>query len=274
MRRHSTYGSTLDPLSRSGTMTASVTPGGMFASALTDAGRALSSGDGSRGTFTVPTLSADVYTPGGGTGTGTGTASSTFPDVNAGMNFLPFDAQPSQTVTPDYMRAQSGAAPFSATPGYQTTRPRYTVPTKPTRPAGAGSAPSGRGRAPFVGPSRATLPGGRRTLPLGTDTTDVTDTTEAMPDTSDTYTVPDVSAETYEVPVLDTRGGIGGYLKGGYVVPVMPRGVPAVRKGAQEKKAAAAPAPVAEAGFPWGWLLLAVGVGGAYLFTRKKGSAS
>jgi hypothetical protein len=95
----------------------------------------------------------------------------------------------------------------------------------------------------------------------------------------DTYTVPDTSStpSTYTVPPLDTRGGIGEYLTSGapgYVVPYMPAGGVAVRKGAQEAKPAKAEAAPAPSAFPWGWLLLAAGAGAAYLYTRKRGSAS
>jgi hypothetical protein len=267
MRRHFTYGSSLDPLSRSGTVTGSVTPGGAFASSLTSSGRTLSSGGTSRGTFTVPTLTADVYTPSGGLGTGTSSSTPSYLTFTGSAGIDGFT--PSQEIAPDYMRLDADALAQAFAAG---TPSRRAFPLRAVLPPGTVTS-SGRGGFSFS-PSRATLPGGRRTLPWTSITSAPVDMstldTGLFSETPSMDTAPD----TYTVPMLDTRGGIGGYTKDGgyYVVPTMPGG-PAVRKGAQEKKAVAAPMPTPDAGFPWGWLLLAAGAGAAYLHTRKRGSA-
>jgi hypothetical protein len=126
MRRHFAYGSSLDPLSRSGTVTGSVTPGGAFASSLTSSGRTLSSGGTSRGTFTVPTLTADVYTPSGGTGAGYDTSRVyTFTGTGAGIDGF----TPTQETTPDYLTFQPTLPTFTRS---LAIRPGYTVPTRAT----------------------------------------------------------------------------------------------------------------------------------------------
>lgn len=282
MRRHFAYGSALDPLSRSGTVTGSFAASVPTASGFRTSGVAPSASSTSRGTFTVPTLTADVYTPSGGLGAGTSSSTPGYLTFTGSAGIDGFT--PSQEIAPGYMRLDADVLAQAFAAG---TPSRRSIPLRATLPSGTlAVTPRSGGGFSFAPPTRATLPGGRRTFPW----TSITPAPLDMPtlDTGlfDTYTVPDTSAttdttstdttSTYTVPPLDTRGGIGEYLTSGaagYVVPHMPVGGRAVRKGAQEAKPAKAEAAPAPSAFPWGWLLLAAGAGAAYWYTRKRGSA-
>lgn len=283
-RRFAAYGfDPLDPLSRSTSAPATVTAGGLLASALTGAGRTLTTTSATRG-LTPVSPSAGVYTPSGGLGTEYTRGSVLVPFSVVGATALP-DTTPYVETTPDYLRLSPTVIGALTRGGTATPSGRAVSPTVTgalTRP----TSPTVSGRGPVPGILRATtVPGVRSTpldIPIGptltldTSASTTTDTTTdtSVPTTSETSATTDTY---YTVPTLDTRAGIGEYWTGGpfarrgYMVPVMPGGAPVVRQGMREAKKPVSAAPTPEAGgFPWGWLLLAAGVGTAFVIGRKK----